>query len=307
MHVLPASTRSRPRPIVTERSWNDRRDLTGPFDIIGDVHGCASELRTLLDRARLAARARRRRPRRRRHPPRGPHRGVRRRPGRPRPRHPGRAPAGDGHGRPPAPRCACPATTRPSWCGRCKGAKVTVAHGLAESLEQLAAEPEEFRAAALAFMDGLISHFVLDDGRLVVAHAGLKEAYHGRGSGRVRSFALYGDTTGETDEYGLPGALPVGAGVPRPGDGRLRPHPGAGGGVGQQHDLPRHRRGLRRHAHRAALPRAGDRRPCRPSSSGTSRSGRWSRRPTAEREATVLRDRRRRRRPAGWRRRTPAR
>ncbi|MGH8888551.1 MAG: polynucleotide kinase-phosphatase, partial [Acidothermaceae bacterium] len=47
-------------------------------------------------------------------------------------------------------------------------------------------------------------HYVLDGGRLVVSHAGLKEAYHGRASGRVRSFALYGDTTGETDEYGLP-------------------------------------------------------------------------------------------------------
>ena len=69
-------------------------------------------------------------------------------------------------------------------------------------------ESEEFRAEALAFMDGLISHFVLDDGRLVVAHAGLKEAYHGRASGRVRSFALYGDTTGETDEYGLPVRYP---------------------------------------------------------------------------------------------------
>jgi hypothetical protein len=49
---------------------------------------------------------------------------------------------------------------------------------------------------------------VLDDGRLVVAHAGLKQAYHGRASGRVRSFALYGDTTGETDEFGLPVRYP---------------------------------------------------------------------------------------------------
>jgi polynucleotide kinase-phosphatase len=89
-----------------------------------------------------------------------------------------------------------------------KGAKVTASHGLAESLAQLDAEPEEFRTQALDFMDGLISHFVLDDGRLVVAHAGLKESYHGRSSGRVRAFALYGDTTGETDEYGLPVRYP---------------------------------------------------------------------------------------------------
>ena len=54
------------------------------------------------------------------------------------------------------------------------------------------------------FCHDLVSHVVLDDGKLVVAHAGLKEAYHGRASGRVRSFALYGDTTGETDEFGLP-------------------------------------------------------------------------------------------------------
>ena len=48
------------------------------------------------------------------------------------------------------------------------------------------------------------SHYILDEGRLVVAHAGLPERYQGRSSGRVRSIALYGDTDGETDEFGLP-------------------------------------------------------------------------------------------------------
>src|SRR5207244_8184363 len=42
------------------------------------------------------------------------------------------------------------------------------------------------------------------DGRLVVAHAGMKESMPGRGSGVVRAFALFGETTGETDAYGLP-------------------------------------------------------------------------------------------------------
>ena len=54
------------------------------------------------------------------------------------------------------------------------------------------------------FLDSLVSHYVLDDGRLVVAHAGMKAEYQGRTSGRVREFALYGETTGETDEFGLP-------------------------------------------------------------------------------------------------------
>ncbi|HEX6987246.1 MAG TPA: polynucleotide kinase-phosphatase, partial [Planctomycetaceae bacterium] len=51
---------------------------------------------------------------------------------------------------------------------------------------------------------GLVSHYVLDDGKLVVAHAGMKQEMQGRGSRRVRDFALYGETTGETDEFGLP-------------------------------------------------------------------------------------------------------
>jgi len=187
--------------IVRERPWNDRRDLRGPFDIIGDVHGCASELRALLTRlgwdvdGDSAA-------------------------------HPGGRQAvfvGDLVDRGPdtpgvlrlvmnmvaSGAALCVSGNHEAKLIRAlKGSKVTVSHGLAESLDQLGAEPEEFRAATLAFMDGLISHYVLDDGNLVVAHAGLKEAYHGRTSGRVRAFALYGDTTGETDEWGLPVRYP---------------------------------------------------------------------------------------------------
>ena len=88
------------------------------------------------------------------------------------------------------------------------GRKVQVKHGLAESLEQLSRESEEFRQRVVEFCRGLVSHYVLDGGNLVVAHAGLKEVYQGRASGRVRSFAMYGDTTGETDEYGLPVRYP---------------------------------------------------------------------------------------------------
>jgi protein phosphatase len=88
--------------------------------------------------------------------------------------------------------------------GKLKGKDVQVRHGLAESLAQLEQESPEFRRCAVDFLDGLTSHYVLDGGRLVVAHAGLPEAMHGRGSGKVRDFCLYGETTGETDEFGLP-------------------------------------------------------------------------------------------------------
>jgi len=85
-----------------------------------------------------------------------------------------------------------------------KGRDVRITHGLAETLEQMETERPEFKAQVVNFVDSLVSHYVLDKGNLVVAHAGMKEVYQGRGSGRVREFALYGETTGETDEYGLP-------------------------------------------------------------------------------------------------------
>jgi protein phosphatase len=89
-----------------------------------------------------------------------------------------------------------------------RGRNVQITHGLAQTLAEIDAVPEEIRrplVPALAdFLDGLVSHYVFDDGRLVVAHAGMKEAMQGRGSARVREFALYGETTGESDDFGLP-------------------------------------------------------------------------------------------------------
>ncbi|MBY0232483.1 MAG: polynucleotide kinase-phosphatase [Gemmataceae bacterium] len=89
-----------------------------------------------------------------------------------------------------------------------RGKDVRVSHGLAETLAEIDALPVEtlegWTRDTVAFLDGLVSHLVLDEGRLVVAHAGLKEEMQGRGSAKVRDFALYGETTGETDEFGLP-------------------------------------------------------------------------------------------------------
>jgi protein phosphatase len=94
------------------------------------------------------------------------------------------------------------------------GKKVQITHGLDKSLEQFEAYEKRdpafrsFRRDAADFIDSLVSHYVFDDGKLVVAHAGMKESMQGRGSGKVRDFALYGETTGETDEFGLPVRYP---------------------------------------------------------------------------------------------------
>lgn len=192
--------------IVREPLLNDRRDLTGPFDVIGDVHGCRAELETILDRLGYAierddaGRAI------------GAHRDDRtavfvgdlvdRGPDTPGVLRlvMGMVAAGD---------ALCVSGNHEAKLERAlAGRQVRVSHGLAETLSQLDEEPEQFRDQVAAFVSSLVAHYVLDEGRLVVAHAGLKEAYHGRASGRVRSFALYGDTTGESDEYGLPVRYP---------------------------------------------------------------------------------------------------
>ncbi|WP_280354435.1 polynucleotide kinase-phosphatase [Nocardia otitidiscaviarum] len=207
VHILRGVAEIDAATIVNERLWNDRRDLTGPFDVIGDVHGCRSELETLLDTLgyRLA-RDEHGRPVDARHPDgrtavfvgdlvdRGPDTpGVLR-------LVMGMVAAGN---------ALCVTGNHEFKLVRAlDGRKVKIAHGLAESLDQLAAEDEAFRKAAHEWCRALVSHYVLDDGKLVVAHAGLKEEYQGRASGRVRSFAMYGETTGETDEYGLPVRYP---------------------------------------------------------------------------------------------------
>ena len=88
------------------------------------------------------------------------------------------------------------------------GKNVRLNHGLEQTVAEIEAIEPEKRVTITneiqTFLKSLISHYVLDDGKLVVAHAGLREELQGRGSGYVRSFALYGETTGEIDEFGFP-------------------------------------------------------------------------------------------------------
>jgi protein phosphatase len=84
------------------------------------------------------------------------------------------------------------------------GRNVQIRHGLEKTLAQMERESASFHRHALEFITGLVSHYVLDGGRLVVAHAGLRRDLQGRVSPRVLDFALYGETTGEVDDMGLP-------------------------------------------------------------------------------------------------------
>lgn len=178
------------------------RDATGPFDIVGDVHGCAEELRTLLERLGYAERG-----------------GVWRPPE-------GRTLVflGDLVDRGPDSLATVEIARRMIAAGHAhmvlgnhdakfsrwlEGRKVKVRYGLEQTVREFEALPddeqEELRPALIDFFWSRSSHLILDEGRLVVAHAGLKEKLHGQDGSKVWAFCLYGDTDGgERDEYGLP-------------------------------------------------------------------------------------------------------
>lgn len=182
--------------------WSNRTDEPGPFDIIGDIHGCFDELVELLQKLgyQISTQSN-----------------------------------GDLTVEPPQSRKAVfvgdyvdrgpkvpevlrlimqmhetgaalcvPGNHDVKLVRALRGRNVKRTHGLAESLTQLEVESTEFKTHITEFLDGLVSHYVLDDGKLVVAHAGMKAELQGRASGRVREFAMYGETTGETDEFGFP-------------------------------------------------------------------------------------------------------
>lgn len=187
--------------ITREKAWNDKRDQHGPFDIIGDVHGCLDECVQLLRALGYTVA------------------GTREAPEVTAPEGRRAIFVGDLVDRGPdspgvlrlvmamvagGSALCVPGNHDVKLMKKLRGRDVKVSHGLAETLQQLESEPDEFRRDAADWIYSLVSHLVLDEGRLVVAHAGMKEKLQGRASGAVRDFALYGETTGETDEYGLP-------------------------------------------------------------------------------------------------------
>ena len=199
VHVLKSLEEIEAAVIERQPLWNNLKQEHGPYDIIGDVHGCFDELVELLrqlghgvDETTLTVQ---------------PANGrklvfvgdlVDRGPKVPQVLKLVMNAVGSGTA------LCVPGNHDAKLMRKLRGREVQITHGLAESLAQLANEPEDFRKLVAEFIDDLVSHYVLDDGKLVVAHAGMKESMQGRGSGAVREFALFGETTGETDEFGLP-------------------------------------------------------------------------------------------------------
>jgi polynucleotide kinase-phosphatase len=192
--------------IVREPLYNNKKHLSGPFDLIGDVHGCFDELQILLTDMGYSIKEK---------PYNIQHYGYEVTP------PIGRTAIflGDLVDRGPkvpevlklamsmvknGSALCVPGNHDVKLLKRLNGGSTNDKHGILQSLEQLEKETPEFISEVKSFLDSLISHYVLDAGKLVVCHAGIREEMHGRGSGAIRAFCLYGETTGETDEYGLP-------------------------------------------------------------------------------------------------------
>jgi protein phosphatase len=191
--------------------WNDKRQEHGPFDLIGDLHGCCDELEALLQQLGYLT---------------GLPEGEASVWGNRTYAHPDGRKAvfvGDLVDRGPrildtvrlvrnmivgGSALCVPGNHDIKLMRKLRGKDIQITHGLANSLAEIDALPEQLREPfckeVADFLDSLVSHYVLDDGKLVVAHAGMKAEMQGRGSGKVREFALYGETTGETDQFGLP-------------------------------------------------------------------------------------------------------
>lgn len=180
---------------------------SGPFDVIGDVHGCRSELESLLAALGYAVER----------DADGRPSGAWHRDGRRAlfvgdlvdrgPDSPGvlrlvmgMAAAGTA--------LVVPGNHDDKLRRALQGHEVRMGPSLAGTLAQLERETPAFRAAVARFLHGLAPHLVLDGGALVVAHAGLPERFHGRTSPRVRALCLYGESTGERDEHGFPVRYP---------------------------------------------------------------------------------------------------
>jgi protein phosphatase len=202
VHILNTPDEVAGVSIERQPLWNNRKWDHGPFDIIGDVHGCFGELADLLialgyqiyDGGGPSVRVT---------PPAGRKAVF----------------LGDlGDRGPDTPAVldlvmsmvregtalCVPGNHDEKLLRKLRGKDVQITHGLAETLQQMSTRPPEYHRQVHDFIDSLIGHYVLDEGRLVVAHAGMKEKYIGRASRRVLEFARYGETTGETDEFGLP-------------------------------------------------------------------------------------------------------
>lgn len=88
------------------------------------------------------------------------------------------------------------------------GRNVQHKHGLETTVEEFerltSIQKENVKNQFTWLYENNSLYAVLDEGKLVIAHAGIKDSYIGRTDKKVKTFVLYGDITGEKHKDGFP-------------------------------------------------------------------------------------------------------
>ncbi len=84
------------------------------------------------------------------------------------------------------------------------GNEVDTTHGMQNTIAELKNQPESFKVEILNFLQNLPSHLVLDEEKLVVVHAAIKPEFINKNSKAVREFCMYGQTEGDLNSFEVP-------------------------------------------------------------------------------------------------------
>ena len=184
--------------LIYEKGIFDQREETGPFDLIGDVHGCLTELEKLLRKLGYCINSEGKWT----HPQnrkavllgdmvdRGEDSvGVLRLVKKLCENHVGYAVLGNHDEK---------------LLRYLQGNPVKVEHGMRSTAEQIELLSLEEKEELKEFLADLSTYYIFDGGSLVAVHAGIKEEYLYRYTKEVREFCLYGETSGEIDAMGKP-------------------------------------------------------------------------------------------------------
>lgn len=88
------------------------------------------------------------------------------------------------------------------------GNRVQISHGLETTVEEYKRlnkkEQKKIKQMFIELYESAPLYLVLDHGNLIIAHAGIKESFIGKSDKQVKTFVLYGDITGEKHPDGSP-------------------------------------------------------------------------------------------------------
>ena len=84
------------------------------------------------------------------------------------------------------------------------GNKVKLRDEMITTVQKLEKENITFRNEVKGFIENLPYQLIINDGEVVIAHGGVSEELIGKDNNKMKTFALYGDITGETHPDGKP-------------------------------------------------------------------------------------------------------